>query len=77
MTPDETANKAAYESVPEPGRSNRQHSEKRQRSEIVAIRLTPEEKQRFAALAERHRMSLPEMFRLAAEVAENLEAVHG
>lgn len=44
-------------------------SQNRQRTESVMVRLTPDEKARYAALAERNHVSLPELFRLAAEAA--------
>jgi hypothetical protein len=52
-------------------------SQSRQRTESVMVRLTPEEKARFTELADRNGMTLPEMFRMAAEAALIGEAVHG
>lgn len=64
----EVTGASAYESSVERARSNRR-SENRRFTEIVAVRMTAEDKQRFTELAERHRMTLPQMFRLAAESA--------
>jgi hypothetical protein len=51
-----------------PARSNRPHSETRARSQIVAVRVTPDERERYAALAARTGRSLPDLMRLAVEV---------
>lgn len=56
---------------------SRSGSQTRARSEVVMVRLSPDEKARFAALADRNGMSLPEMFRMAAEAALIGEAVRG
>lgn len=56
-----------YPTDAERGRSNRPKSETRQRSQLVAVRLTDDEKARFGALADRKGWSLPELMRLACE----------
>jgi len=44
-------------------------SETRERSQVVAVRLTPDEKAEFAAFAARQGKSLPDLMRLAVEAA--------
>lgn len=65
-----------YEPVLDPQRSNRR-SEKRQLTEVVAIRMTVEDKARYVAAAAAHHMSLPELFRLSVEAALIQEEIHG
>lgn len=63
--------------VPERERCNRAGSETRQRTEIVAVRCTPDEKAAYAALAERKHLSLPDLMRMAVEAALIEEAIRG
>lgn len=51
-------------------------SETRQRTQIVTVRLTPDERERYAALAARKHRSLPDLMRLAVEAALISEAIH-
>jgi len=50
-------------------------SETRERSQIVAVRLTPQEKAAFAEFAARQGKSLPDLMRLAVEAAMWQEAM--
>ena len=51
-------------------------SEVRQRSQVVAVRMTPDEHDRYAALAARMGRSLPDLMRLAVEAALLDEQTH-
>lgn len=53
--------------VVEPARVSRSGSDTRARSQVVMVRLTPAEKARVEAVAAANRMSVPALFRLAAE----------
>ena len=59
-----------------PDTCTRPKSETRQRTCLVAVRLTPDERERFAGLAVRKGWSLPELMRLAVEAALIEEAIH-
>lgn len=50
-------------------------SQARARDVSVMVRLTSDEKQRYAVLAERNHVSLPELFRLAVSLVEMQEAM--
>lgn len=69
---------ASPASVPltERERSNRVKSEQRKRTALTAVRLTPDEKARFQALADRKGWSLPDLMRLAVEAALMEESHH-
>jgi len=54
---------------------NRERSETRSRSQLVGVRLSPDEHERFTALAATLGRSLPDTMRLAMEAALIQEAI--
>lgn len=66
-----------YRAVDERARSSRSGTSRRVRNDLVMVRLSADEKARFAALAARHGLSLPNLMRLAVEAALVEEAVRG
>lgn len=60
--------------VTERGRSNRPKSETRRRTQIVAVRMTPDELAEAQALAAAHGMSVPDLMRSAVVAVQLDEA---